>query len=694
MDYIVNAAPMEINLGAQDLSTMPAVRNAVAIPQHLPLCYIYAQKGPEARQLLVGAERDSMYGTDTFDPRKAYYNHSTVFADAMNAEGNAGIYERIIPEDAGPEATIVIWLDVLSTTVDLYAREIDGSISLSALGEPIVSGTAAGYKVKYTATYYSTVEALQNTFGTENILPGTQKDDVTNVVSKRYPIIAFKASSRGSWANFAGIRLWAPTTETSEGMPTKMMAEEKAYPYYFSVIKKPNPATSPSVQKTIYGDEAMMFTFKEGVIDPATDSQLFFGDIYAANYQNLTDVKYPLVYGDFGQVKLFSDNIDALVKLFHAAEASYVNEWSDFTGDVKDAHLFNLVSGVSSANVPYATYQFVDDSDAIHLTQYANNYANGGSDGTMSDEAFALAVQTRLARYMDPDDEVQDLAYNVESIMYDSGYPLATKLAMAYFISIRKDTFAVIGTHTVGEMRLTAAQEHSKAIAIRTRLRNYPESSYFGTPAMRAAIVGCSGKIRDSQYKQYVPLTYEWAIKGARYMGASNGKWKNGKHFDGEGNHVIEHMTDFNITWVPKTARNRFWDVGLNWIQAYDRVSYCIPAYKTIYSEDTSVLTSWKTCMAVCQLNKIAYAAWLEFTGVDRYTPAQRAEKVNAFVSKRVDGIFDDAYVIVPDYTTTDDDLQRGFSGTLPIKLYADNMLTVFTTYVQAYRMSSLNSGS
>ena len=34
----------------------------------------------------------------------------------------------------------------------------------------------------------------------------------------------------------------------------------------------------------------------------------------------------------------------------------------------------------------------------------------------------------------------------------------------------------------------------------------------------------------------------------------------------------------------------------------------------------------------------------------------------------------------------------RGYSWTVPIKLYADNMKTVMTTYVQAYRMSSLST--
>lgn len=58
----------------------------------------------------------------------------------------------------------------------------------------------------------------------------------------------------------------------------------------------------------------------------------------------------------------------------------------------------------------------------------------------------------------------------------------------------------VLGTHTVGDRELTASEEHSLAIALRTRLQMYPESDYFGTPVLRGMIVGRSGKLRNSQF--------------------------------------------------------------------------------------------------------------------------------------------------------------------------------------------------
>lgn len=220
----------------------------------------------------------------------------------------------------------------------------------------------------------------------------------------------------------------------------------------------------------------------------------------------------------------------------------------------------------------------------------------------------------------------------------------------------------------------------------------YPESDYFGTPVMRGMIVGRCGKLRNSQYSGYLPLSLEIAIKSAKYMGAGNGAWTNGNHFDGAPGSVLDYMTDISITWVPASVRNRNWDVGLNWVQSYDRRSYFFPALKTVYDDDTSVLNSYFTALAIGQLNKVAHAAWREFSGVSHLTNAQLVERINAFVIARTQKRFDERFVIVPDAFHTDDDLVRGFSFTLPIKIYAASMKTVMTSYVQAYRISDLDA--
>lgn len=686
-NQIVNAAPMVIDRGTQDLSIRQVPREPDLIPQHLPKFYLFAQKGPTEPQLVVGPERDLMYGTESFNLRSKYANHATVFANLVNAQGNACMIQRVVPEDAGPEANLVAWLDVLPTTVDVYERNTDGSIKLSPTGDPIITGTTTGYKVKWVVTHRPTVTAMQD-FGQATITPGDQSEGGTQ--SQRYPIFELKAGSKGEYGNSAGIRLWAPNIKTVSAMPTKMMNAHHAYPYFISVIRKPDALSSPKIVQTIFAEQRTMVTFKQDVIDPLTDKQLYIGDTFINSYQNTADLRYPSLYGDFSNLVVYNDNIELLLGLFHAAEVPHINQFSDFTSNADQKHLFNMITGVSSFGVPYHSFVFVDSVNTVRFSEYQNVYAAGGSDGTMTDETHARLVKNDVMRYLDPNDELQELAYHVESIIYDSGFPLDTKYALCSFIAQRKDTFVALSTHDVNDRILTASEEHSLAIALRTRLQMYPESDYFGTPVMRGMIIGRSGKLRNSQFTKHLPLTAEVAIKSAKYMGAGHGRWKNGFHFDGAPGSIVDYMYDINITWVPASVRNRNWDVGLNWVQRFDRRAFFFPALKTVYDNDTSVLNSYFTAMAICQLNKVAHAAWREFSGVAYLTNAQLEKRVNDFVSARVKDRFDSRYVIVPDAQHTDMDVLRGFSWTLPIKIYAPNMKTVMTTYVQAYRIEDL----
>lgn len=690
---IVNAAPMVIEYGTQDLSTRLLPREPEAIPQHLPKVYLFAQKGPLTPQLVVGAERDRIFGTETFNYRSKFANHATVLANQVNSQGNACMIQRVVPDDVGPEATIIAWLDVLATTVDLYERNTDGSIKVDNLGQPTILGTAPGYKVKWVVTHHATRTALQNSFGQLTIGPGDQTDGAGNQ-SQRYPIFEIKASSLGADANFAGIRLSAPTTKTVQTMPTKMMNTHHAYPYYLSVIRRPDAISSPKQVETIFGEQRLMVTFKKDVIDPLTDKQLYVDDIFIQSYENLKDLRYPKLFGDFSELVVYYENLELLLGQFHTAEIPYIGAGSDFTADPNQKHLFNFVTGVTSGNVPYHSFIFVDAPNSVRFSDYTNVYAQGGSDGTLDAATFNRLVKNEVMEYLNPNSELQEVAVNVESIIYDSGFSLDTKYALCSMIGQRKDTFVVLGTHEVDERILTASEEHSIAIALRTRLQMYPESDYFGTPVMRGMIIGRSGVLRNSQFKKHLPLTIEVATKAARYMGAGNGRWKSGRHFDGAPGSVVDYMTEINITWVPTSVRNRNWDVGLNWVQAYDRRSFFFPALKTVYDDDTSVLNSFFTAMAICQLNKIAHATWREFTGVANLTNAQLTQRVNDFVANRVLYKFDDRFVIVPDAQITDMDFLRGYSWHLPIKIYAPNMKTVMTTYVQAYRIEDLEAAA
>ena len=342
--HIVNAAPMVIDLGTQDLSTRQLPREPDALPQHLPKFWLFTQKGPLTPQLVVGADRVNMYGAESFDYRSKYSNHSTVFANLVNAEGNACMIQRVLPADAGPEANLTLWLDVLPTQIEDFDRNIDGSIKFDTLGNPIILSTIAGYKVKYVVTHST---SLTN-FGELTIQPGDQVDPVTNTQSQRYPIMQLKSAYPGEYYNSIGIRISAPNIKNSANMPTKMMDAEKAFPYFLTVIKKSDSVlASVKAVSTIFGEPRIMFTLKQDVIDPLTDKQLYIGDQFPSTYRNIDDLRYRLEMGDIGTVVMYNGYIDALTTQFHAAEVPFIDQFSDFSSSTEDKFLFNMFSGES-----------------------------------------------------------------------------------------------------------------------------------------------------------------------------------------------------------------------------------------------------------------------------------------------------------------------------------------------------------
>lgn len=688
LQQIVNAAPMVIDYGTEDLSTLPVPRDEVAIPQHLPKFFLFAQKGPSTEELVSGVDLINTYGADTFDIRKQFFNHQTLFAVEANANANACMIKRVIPEDAGPVANITIWLDVLTTMVDTYLRNSDGSIKTDTNGDPILDTVISGHKVKFVVTNDNSDATLSDSFGNLMQTVGDQVDGSNNSI--RYPIMQFKVSSKGSYGNLVGIRLSAPTVSSVGAMPSKMMETFKSYPYYISVVKKADSLSTPKIVQTLFGEQGLMFTFKQDVIDPVTDREMFLGDVFINSYQNLTDLRYSKLIGDFGAIHVYTTVIDDLLTMFHATESSFINSsFYDFTDNVADKHLFNFISGTTSSGVPYQSYVFAETSNSVRFTNLTNVYAAGGSDGTMNNDVFATLVGAEMDRYLDSNDSLMDLAQNVESIIYDSGFPLPTKKKICNFIAVRKDTNVVLSTHTDGELQLSPSEEYSLGVALRTQLRLTPESDYFGVSVMRGLVMGVSGKVRGSKWTNPTSVAFALLTKSCKYMGASNGRWKNGFNFDGAPGSIIDNMYDFNNTWVPNSVRNRNWDIGLNWIARYDHRSFFFPALKTVYDDDTSVLNSYFTALAIGQLNKIGHAAWREFSGSLLSGP-QLAERINEFVNNKVKDRFDGRFNIVPNATITDMDNARGFSWTLPIIIGAPNMRTVQTTYVQAKRIEDV----
>lgn len=710
MSTIKNAAPMTISLGIQDNSTRAKSITREEVPTHLPKIYLYTKKGPTTPQLVGSSGRTQMFGTESFDPMYKWCNHATVFSNVMMANGNAQMIERVVPADAGPKANFCLWLDVLPVSVPLYQRNADGSYVRDATtNEPIqVTGTTTtttGYKLKWVLKNTTTglaTDADSTLFGNKTSTPGDQTDGSTT--STRYPIFEFWASSFGSYANNAGFRLFAPTTASTTTVNQKLLSKLKAYPFRLAAVSRSSSTATPVIKNLISGDASLEFVVEEGQINPYTEAEISLGDIFESAWSSLNVEGYDNIYADLGSLHIYQSYLDTILGDLYAKEQAYIDTnaittGTDFTVGATDGkYMVNFLSAVSSSAIPYYTVVMnTSDSNAVALTESTNLMAAGGTDGTMDNDSFAALVSDLVAGYADESSYLMDSVTYPESIIYDSGFPLATKKALAQFISVRKDTYVVLATYTVGDDDLTESEEASIGAALRSALTLYPESTYFGTPVVRGSVMARHGKLHKSvsTYKGQLPYSLELAYMASRMMGASNGQWKNTYLFDcvdNGGNNICTQFSTINVDFVPAATRNDDWDIGLNYPLPYSRSQKFYPAMKTAYSDDTSVLTSFFTAMAAVELEKIGQAAWRQFSGGVGMTDAQLCARVNSFVNDEVSGKFAGLVKVVPDCTVTSGDETRGYSWTLPIALYANNQKTVMTLSIGAYRMSDYSA--
>lgn len=692
MSQIRNAAPMTILRGIQDLSRRTVPPEPEVLPTHLPKVYIYAQKGPTTPELVVGNSRSQMYGDDTFDERGAYTTHQTILSNKVNAEGNAQMIERVLPADIGPRANFTLWADVLETAVTVYERNPDGSYVLdpntNAKVPAVPAATVPGYKIKWLATSETTI-ANESKFGAQTQAPGDQTDGVNQSI--RYPVLQFWASSYGSVFNLSGLRLSAPSELTTTVVDEVALSTLKSYPYRLSVIRKAKPTSTPAVVMSEFGEAFFDFTLKPGTIHPSFNSEMYLGDIFLDKYQNLTDPAFPKKFGDFGGMKVYQDNIDTILDLLYTSEKAQADGNTDFTAlGTDEAYKVNFFTCRNSNGAPYNSIELIDNvAGAIYLTENTNLYAAGATDGTMDElTLFPDLVAERVAGYADENSYLQDTAMYPEAYIYDTGFPLETKYELTKFISIRRDTFVILSTYTVGGPELSAANENSIALSLMARIQSYPESDYFGTHVVRGLIMGRYGVLKNSNYKKKLPITIELASMAARMMGAGNGRWDQAFLFDRAPRNQINMFKDINITFTSTKVRNKDWDVGLNWVQTSTRSSYFIPALQTVYNDDTSVLNSFFFGAVCVEMQKVAERVWRLYSGNVSLSDGELFDAVNRSVEERSVGRFADLFKIVPAAYKTEADEARGYSYTLPISIYGNNMSTVATVELKAYRMS------
>ena len=718
MSLIKNASPEVILLGADDKSIRYVTPEPEPIPQHLPLFFMFAKKGTTARVLTGATKLPFLYSADSFDGNKPWFNHQTRFLRDIAGTGNVCMVERVVPTDAGVRSNAVIHIDVLATKVPNYTRTSQGDYvidpSTNAYMVDATTPEIDGYKIKFIKEYDAVNDAER--LGMLPSKNGTMTDGITT--SMMYPIFEVKARYHGEYYNNIGFTI---NSLFKEEVDSKIVAATKSVPYSLSLYSRLDSKSSPVVTRSLFGEPSVNFTFKYKAINPNTDGRFDLEYVFDKMWYNETDSLKPLKYNDFEGLYFYRENFELVTKLFMSKEKDYVSTteqtwydgldastatWFDYTTTdatelLDENYIINPFVCKSSKNIKYFTLMQSDEIAVTTGTQKEVNlstntpiFLEAGSDGTMSNEMFESLVVGKMQEYLDPDSKVIDTAINVESVFYDSGFTLTTKKELVNFISVRKDTALIMSTHDamLGERYLPLSDSRAIAVALKNRLKLAPESEYYGTSVARAMVVAGTGILRDLSTLERIPLNYEIAIKAAKMMGASTGMWKAVEIFDRYPGNALSYLIDPQPEFIPAGIKPTLWADGIVWAQPFDRSTYHFPQLQTIYENDTSVLNSFFTIMALCTVTKVGAEAWRNFTGSVKLTNGEFKEAVAEFVTKRLKDRFAGMFVTIPEVLITEEDELRGYSWRLINKLYGNNMKTKMVYSSQIFRLADLEA--
>lgn len=689
MAMIQNATPKAILKGIRDASGRPPVIEPEQVPSHLPHVFTFAERGPLEPQLVVGGSLTQTFGNKTLDLRGPYATHQSVLLSLVNAEGNSCMVQRVVPSDANGPATLALGLDLLEENIPVYERNTDGTYKLDTNGDKIPTGeTVTGY-----TGMWKVAEVEVDKFGQAQVATGEQVDG-EGTQSTFYPMFDLEVASIGKYGNNVGIRFSAPTTSSAIQADEETALDQNTFLYRAQLVERETESSSPRIIPTNFDEQYVDFSLKEGVVNERVGKDLYYPLAVLPQYEDLDTPGVTPKWAPFGRFHVYEDNVDTVLGMIYTKEVDYGDlPVDDQDGSEGYRHLINLFGAHDVTGVPYSSYRVKGPQDGgVLLSENSTHYARGGSDGTLSQENFSQLVGEICANYDSQPYPFMDLAQFPQSVIYDTGFPVETKEKLLYPIAVRKDIYVVLSTQDVSQPQLTPSEESSMAISLREAASAYPESEVFGTPTCRAIVIGHSGYLLNSSYRGLLPLTIEFAVKCARYMGAGNGRWASGLGFDVPGNNRVTMFRDINNLYKPDSVRNRDWDNGLVWAQRYDRRSSFIPAVQTVYNDDTSVLNSAITMIACVELEKVAFRVWRDLTGISYLTNGQFIERSDRLIEQNVRNRFDNRFVIESNTTITGNDEQRGFSWSTEITIYSANMKTVGSYTITSRRLDDLEA--
>lgn len=682
-----NSTPRAIFTGFKEGLTTDPVTAPEITPIHLPYVFIQGGRGKEDTLLLTGDALSTVYGDEMLNYRSKYASPATLIARQAASTGSAIFTKRLVSPDA-KYARIRIGVEVVDDVLPVYQRNDDGSYKKDQNGDRIQDGDKTTNKVKLRwVVNHDKDTSTPHEFGKDEKTVGSMMATDGTTQSSYYPILDGLVSWRGEEGNNIGFRLEAPTALSSNPTRTDIIERIGAFLYRIQFVERKTARTAPTVIRTISGLEQETFALQTGVIHPDDETDLSFDKVVVDAYEYDETGNTP-IFAPMDQLHLYQSNIDEVVKRLYDAEKA--NAENHLLTDVEFIEgQMNIFTGVDYNGIPYYAVEVLDaDEGGVIFDGSSTFYAIDGSDGTVDWDTFDALAQQQFASFGNMGEDLEDMAYYPFSIVYDIGYKVDTKKAMANVLSLRPDVMIIASTHTWKGVELNIDEESSMGAMLRNYYRLHPESVLYNTPACRAAVFMQYGESIEAPSLGKVPLTLEVASKLATYMGASDGVIR-GTRIDNNPGNVVTTMRKINKTYRNATVRDRDWENGLNYVQTYNRNSNFFPAWGTIYNNDRSVWRSLINVIIGCDLTRVCYRLWAETTGTTGMDEQLFLKLMGERFIEYTHSRYNDHVTVSGRFYLDKEDGYNGFSYHGDISLIGDPGMTVGTFTITGLRRNT-----
>lgn len=681
-----NAVPRIVFNGIRDRSRRAFIRPETSYAQHTPLLRLFTETGP-TETTYVGDSDDGfagIFGQMSLDPRSKFFNQQSLLALNLLGQGNGFYVKRLRPEDARNPARITVGIDMVRDLIPQTITRLSGFNYPNAVSD-VSSGPVAaaadlveGWKCRVVLIEGNTAE-----IGTQRPLPGNLVSNIDGSQSTLYPLFELPTSFFGALGDNLGLRMWATNEIDPEGYDAATTGDFDTRLYRVQFVELNPGLATPYIIKTKTDEDYVNVSFDEGVYSTLYDRDLGIQSTLVQSYEDdgIESGLTPL-YSPFSEIYTYSQNIDTVRELIYDAEKLVNPAFPDLQGQI------DFLTMTALDGDPYKSVLLEGALEGgVVFGKNTTVYATGGSDGTTDLANYVKLVDIENTLFGEIDDQYENVALYQFGFLYDTGLPMSSKYKMMQALSKRKDLMCMFTTFVEGEEKgLTAGEEASRAQALMTRLKAFPESVLFGTGVCRAMIVLQSGYVIGGGYNKRVPQLFDVAMSWARYAGAGNGILRPGFEMDVSPNNEVSYVKKLNVPFFNARTSANLWTNGATYSTTYDNRRQYYSCLRSVYQDDTSVLLSPVTVNICCVIMRMIHKVHAKFSGNAFLTKEQLVERCDQEILDRTRDLFGGRVDIIPKTEITGTDENNGTSWTCTVTVAANNPRTTMNFFLDTVR--------